>query len=49
MQIKSTNKFIVNFIIKLVNENKANWNEHLPIVFFSYKIVYKVIVGYISY
>ncbi len=29
-------------MIKLMSKNKANWDEHLPIVFFSYRIAYKV-------
>jgi hypothetical protein len=37
----STNKFILNHIIMLINENKTYWDEHRPIVFFSYKM-YKV-------
>jgi hypothetical protein len=32
VKVKSTNKFIVNFIIKLVSENKVSWDEHLPII-----------------
>jgi hypothetical protein len=32
--------------MKLVDENKANWDEHLPLIFFSYKIAYKVVTRY---
>jgi hypothetical protein len=32
-----------------MNENKANWDEHLPIVFFSYIIAYKVAKWYTPY
>ncbi len=31
-QAKSTNNIIGTLITKLVNENKANWDERLPIV-----------------
>jgi hypothetical protein len=48
-QAKSTNKFIVNLITKLVSENKANWDEHLPTMFFSYRIAYKVTTCYTPY
>ncbi len=34
---------------KLVNEKKTNWDEHLSIVLFSYKITYKVAIGYTPY
>jgi hypothetical protein len=32
-QAELPNNFVVNLITKLVNENKAYWDEHLPIVF----------------
>jgi hypothetical protein len=32
-----------------MSENKANCDEHLPIVFFSYKIAYKVAKWYTPY
>ncbi len=34
---------------KLVSENKTNWDEHLPIVLFSYKITFKVVTWYTTY
>ncbi len=34
---------------KLMSENKADWDEHLLIVFFSYIIAYKVAKWYIAY
>jgi hypothetical protein len=48
-KVKSTNKFIINFIPKLVSENKANWGEHLTIVFFFYMVIYKVAIRYTPY
>jgi len=39
---KSTKKVINTLITKLVNESKTNWDEHLPIIFFSHRILYKV-------
>jgi hypothetical protein len=36
-------------LIKLVSENKMDWDEHLPTIVFSYKITYKVVIGYTPY
>jgi hypothetical protein len=36
-------------LIKLVNKNKIDWDEHLLIVFFSYIITYKIGKRYTSY
>jgi len=33
----------------LVSENKTNWDEHLPIVLFSFKKTYKVVTWYTTY
>ncbi len=38
---------IVKLIAKLVNENKVDWDEHLPTVFLSYITTYKVTTWYI--
>jgi hypothetical protein len=46
---KSTNKVFGTLLTKLVNDNKTNWDEHLPIVLFSYRITYKVAIGYTPY
>ncbi len=32
-----------------MNDNKTNWDEHLPTILFSYKITYKVAIGYTPY
>jgi len=32
-----------------MHENKTSWDEHLPIVLFSYKTTYKVATRYTSY
>ncbi len=45
-QAKSTNKVFGTLLTKLVNENKTNWDEHLPTILFSYRITYKVTIGY---
>jgi hypothetical protein len=42
-QVKSTNKVFGTLLTKLVNENKANWDEHMFIVLFSYKIAENVV------
>jgi hypothetical protein len=36
-------------LIKLVNENKIDWDDHLPVVFFFYTTTYKVAKGYKPY
>jgi hypothetical protein len=41
-EIKSINKVLGTLLIKLVNENKIDWDEHLLIVLFYYKTTYKV-------
>jgi hypothetical protein len=33
----------------LVSENRTNWDEHLSIILFSYKITYKVATWYTPY
>ncbi len=36
-------------LTKLVSENKMDWDEHLPTILFSYRIIYKVTIGYTPY
>jgi hypothetical protein len=48
-QSKSINKVLGTSLINLVNENRINWDEHLPIVLFSYRFAYKVTIGYTPY
>jgi hypothetical protein len=36
-------------LTKLVNEKRIDWDEHLYIVLFSYRITYKVITRYTPY
>ncbi len=45
-QAKSTNKVLGTLLIKLVNENRTNWDEHLSTVLFSYKTAYKMYTPY---
>jgi len=33
----------------LVNEKRTNWDEHFSIFLFSYRIAYKVAIGYTPY
>jgi transposase InsO family protein len=48
-QVKSTNKVLGTLSIKLVSENRTDWDEHLSTLLFSYKIAYKVATGYTPY
>ncbi len=48
-QTKSTNKVLGTLLTKLVNENKMDWDEHLPIILFFYRITFKVAIGYTPY
>ncbi len=48
-QVKSTNKVLETLLTKLVNENKTDWDEHLSIILFSYRIAYKVATRYTPY
>jgi hypothetical protein len=48
-QVEFTNKVFRILLTKLINENKTNWDEHLSIMLFSYKDVYKVTIGYTPY
>jgi hypothetical protein len=43
------NKVLGTLLTKLVSEYKTDWDEHLSIVLFSYKIIYKVAIGYTPY
>jgi hypothetical protein len=45
-QTKSANKVIGRLLTKLVNEKRKDWGEHLSTVLFSYRITYKVAIGY---
>jgi hypothetical protein len=36
-------------LTKLVSENKIDWDEHLFTVLFSYRIAYKIAIGYTPY
>jgi hypothetical protein len=48
-QAKFSNKVLKTPLIKLVSENRTNWDEHLSTMLFSYKIVYKVATRYTPY
>jgi hypothetical protein len=47
-EAKSNNKVLGTLLTKLVSENIANWDGHMSIVLFSYRIAYKV-TWYTSY
>jgi len=46
---KFTNKVLRTLLIKLVSENRTNWDEHLSTMLFSYRSAYKVITRYRPY
>ncbi len=48
-QAESSNKVIGRLLTMLVNEKRTNWDEHLSTVLFSYRIAYKVVIGYTPY
>jgi hypothetical protein len=48
-QVESTNKVLGTLLTKLVSENKADCNEHLSTVLFSYKTIDKVATKYTPY
>jgi len=48
-EVEFTNKVFVTSLTKLVSENRIDWDEHLFIVLFSYKIAYKIAIGYTLY
>jgi hypothetical protein len=48
-QGKSTNKVLGTLLIKLVGENRIDWDEHLSKVLFSYITAYKVATRYTPY
>jgi hypothetical protein len=41
-QVESTNKVLGISLTKLIIENRIDWDEHLSIMLFSYRITYKV-------
>ncbi len=45
----SMNKVLGTSLTKLVSENKTDWDEHLSTLLFSYKIAYKIAIGYTPY
>jgi hypothetical protein len=48
-QVESTNKVIGLMFIKLVNENRTDWDEHLHMVLHAYHITFKVTTGHTSF
>jgi hypothetical protein len=48
-QAKFTKKVFRTLLIKLVSENRTNWDEHLFTMLFSYRIAYKVVTKYTPY
>jgi hypothetical protein len=43
-QIESTNKIIGLFFIKLVNENRTNWDKHKHMILYAYCTTFKVTI-----
>jgi hypothetical protein len=48
-KVESTNKVFGTLLTKLISENKIDWDEHLYIMLFSYKIAYKIVIRYTPY
>ncbi len=48
-QVEFTNKVLGTLLTKLVSENRIDWDEHLFTMLFSYRITYKVTIGYTPY
>jgi hypothetical protein len=48
-RVEFTNKVFGMLLTKLICENIIKWDEHLSIMLFSYKIVYKVATRYTPY
>ncbi len=48
-QVESTNKVIGSLLIKLVNENCTNWDEHLHMILYVYRITFKVTTRHTSF
>jgi hypothetical protein len=45
-QIESTNKVIGLLLIKLVNDKKINWDEHLYTILYVYMTTFKAITSH---
>jgi hypothetical protein len=41
-QSESTDKVLGTLLTNLISENRIDWDEHLSIVLFSYRIAYKI-------
>ncbi len=48
-QVEFSNKVLGTLLAKLVSENRIDWDEHLSTMIFSYRIAYKVAIGYTPY
>jgi hypothetical protein len=48
-QVEFISKVFGTLLIKLVSENRTDWDEHLSTVLFSYKTIYKVATWYTPY
>jgi hypothetical protein len=45
-QVELTNKVIGLFFTKLMNENYTNWDEHLHMILYAYRTIFKVTMGH---
>ncbi len=43
-----SNKIIGLLLIKLVNENRIDWDEHLHTILYAYRITFKVTIMHTS-
>ncbi len=48
-KVESIDKVLGTLLTKLVSGNRINWDEHLSTMLFSYKIAYKIVIGYTPY
>jgi hypothetical protein len=48
-QVESTNKVIGSLLIKLMNEDCTDWDEHLHTILYVYHITFKVTTGHTSF
>jgi hypothetical protein len=48
-QTEFTNKVLGTLLTKLVSENRTICDEHLFTMLFSYRIAYKITIGYTPY
>jgi hypothetical protein len=48
-QVEFTNKVFGSLLMKLVNDNHNDWDEHMSTFLFSYRYAFKVGIGHIPF